>query len=297
MEYFNEALSIDPGFAPACAGLADCYAQLGSVRVAQMKPIEAVAKARFFLEKAMELDEMVPEAHCTQGLIKIWYDLDWAGAERAFEIALGLDPNQITALLWRSLYLSAMGRHREAIASVQRAREIEPLSSNINLYLGVAQSHAGQYDLALRQMQQSIELDPGYYRSHMFFGRNLNRLGRYEEAIAELRKALELAPDSLETLAFLGVALAGQGDREGALGIVRKLQAAEDRTEPAVLIAVIYAKLGLAREMYDSSHRAVAVKSTPIYLVAISEEMHPYRSDPRFQSFLKLVGLPLPAVN
>jgi len=135
MAYFHEALSLDPGFAPAYAGLADCYAQLGSIRVGQMKPLEALSKARSHLQRALEQDETLAEAHCTLGLIKSWYDLDWKGAEHEFQVALGLDASQITALLWQSLYLSVMGRHQEALGSLQRAREIEPLSCSVNLYL------------------------------------------------------------------------------------------------------------------------------------------------------------------
>jgi TolB-like protein/Tfp pilus assembly protein PilF len=289
--YFNEALSLDPTFAPAYAGLADCFAQIGSIRVGQMKPLEALVKARTHLERALELDETLAEAHCTLGLIKSWYDWDWDGAGREFQIALGLDPSQITALLWQSLYLSAMGKGQEAVNSVLRAREIEPLSVNVNLYLGVAQTHAGQYDLALRQIQQSIELDPGYYRSYFFLGRNLACLERYEEAIAACQKALSLTPDNLESLALLGVAMAGQGDRRRALNIAKKVKAGEDRTEPAVLIAGIYAKLGLEDEMYAWLKRAIEVKSTPIYVAVISKEFHPYRTQPRFESFLSTIGL------
>ena len=75
----------------------------------------------------MEQDETLAEAHCTLGLIKSWYDWDWDGAGREFQIALGLDPSQITALLWQSIYLSATGKNQEAVSSAQRAREIEPL--------------------------------------------------------------------------------------------------------------------------------------------------------------------------
>jgi tetratricopeptide (TPR) repeat protein len=291
MEYFHEALSLDHGFAPAYAGLADCYAQLGSVRVGQMKPLEALAKAHDHLERALEMDETLAEAHCTLGLVKSWYEMDWSGAEREFQAALALDPSQITALLWQSLYLSAVGRTLEAVASVQRAREIEPLSATVNLYLGVAQTHAGQYDLAIRQMRQSIELDTGYYRSYMFLGRNLSWLGRYDEAIEAFQKALSLTPDNLESLAFLGATLAAKGERQRALTIVKKLKAAEDRTEPAVLIAVVYASLGMATEMYEWLERAVTVKSSPIYVPVISEEFHPYRTERRYHSFLASIGL------
>ena len=291
MSYFKEALSFDSTFAPAYAGLADCYAQMGSVRVGAMKPFEAVENARIHLQKALDLDETLAEAHCTHALIKSWYELDWDGAEKEFQAALALEPGLVTALLWQSLYLSAMGRPREAVASVQRAREIEPLSASVNLYLGVAQTHAGEYDLALRQMQQSIELDPSYYRSYMFLGRNLSWLGRYDEAIAALKKALELTPDSLESVAFLAAALAGKGDRKGSLKLVKELTAAEARTEPAILLAIIYARLGLPKELFESLDRAVAVKSTPIYVVLLSDEFRPFRTDPRYLAFLGSIGL------
>jgi TolB-like protein len=297
MGYFNDALSLDSNFAPAYAGLADCYAQMGSVRVAQMKPVEALAKAGSYLERAFQLDDMLAEAHCTRGLIKSWYEWDWSGAERAFEIALALNPSLVTGLLWQSLCLSAMGNHPEAIASMQRAREIEPLSCSVNLYLGVAQTHAGQHDLAIRQMQQSIELEPGYYRSHMFIGRTFTAINRCEEAISELRKALEFSPDNLESLAYLGSALAASGDHQGALDMVEKVKAAESRTEPALLVACIYAKLGLVEEMYQWLDRAIAMKSTPIYIAVLNDEMHAYRSDARFHRFLASIGLPHLAIS
>jgi len=292
MDYFNEALALDLEFAPAYAGLADCYAQMGSVRVAQMKPLDAVAQARSHLQKALDLDETIAEAHCTLGLIKSWYDWDWNGAGREFQISLGLEPSNVTTLLWQSLLQTSLGKKQEAIASMQRAREIEPLSPSVNLYLGMAQEFAGQHDLAARQMQQSIELDPGYYRAHMFLGRTLSGLERHEEAVASLQISLSLFPEHIETTAFLGSALAGKGDREGALKMVEKVRSAGIRTEPAVLIACVYARLGMVDEMYEWLERAVLVKSTPIYISVINFEFYPYFSDSRFHSFLASIGLP-----
>jgi TolB-like protein/Flp pilus assembly protein TadD len=291
MGYFHEALAIDREFAPAYAGLADCYAQMGSVRVAQMKPLEALAQAHAHLRRALDLDETLAEAHCTLGLIKSWYDWDWDGAGREFQAALELDPSQITALIWQSLYLTAVGRYKDAIGSMQRAREIEPLSASVNLYLGVAQSHAGQHDLALRQLKQSVELEPGYYRHYFFMGRCLTDMGRYEEGVAAYEKALSLSPESVEALAFMGVTLAVKGERESALAIVDRVKEAESRTEPAVLIATIYAGLGLAAEMYEWLERAVAAKSTPIYIAVISKEFERYRTERRFHKFLASIGL------
>ena len=175
---------------------------------------------------------------------------------------------------------------------MHRAREIEPLSPNVNLYLGLAQAFAGQLDLAARQMQQSIELDPAYYRAHMFLGKILSGLERHEEAIASFHKALSLFPEHIETLAFLGSALAGKGDRDGALKMVERVRTAENRTEPAVIIACVYARLGMADELFEWLERAAVVKSTPIYISVITYEFYPYFSDPRFHRFLASIGLP-----
>jgi TolB-like protein/Tfp pilus assembly protein PilF len=291
MAYFNEALAIDGGFAPAYAGLADCYAQMGSIRVGQMKPLEALAQAHSHLQRALDLDETLAEAHCTLGLIKSWYDWDWDGAGREFQAALALDPSQITALIWQSLYLMAVGKGLDAISSMKRAREIEPLSASVNLYLGVAQMHAGQHDLALRQLRQSIELDPSYYRSYLFLGRNLSRMERNDEAIVAYEKALSLTPDSLESLAFLGATQAAKGERQSALSILKKVKAAEDRTAPAALIATIYASLKLAKEMYEWLERGVREKSAPMYITVLNHEFNPYRAETRFKKFMASIGL------
>ena len=291
LTHFNEALAIDPEFAPAYAGLADCYAQMGSIRLGMLKPFEALAKARTHLQRAMELDDTMAEAHCTSALIKIWYDFDWVGAEREFKVAISLDPGQVTALLWQSLYLSAMGRNQEAVASVQRARDSEPLSPIVNMYLGVALGHAGHYDLAIRQLNQTIELDPHNYRTYMFLGRTLSWVGRNDDALKAFQKALSINPDNLEALAFTGTLKAGVGDRQGALKIMKQVVAAGAKTEPAILVAHIFAKLGEDSQMFEWLRRAVEQRSTPVYIALISEEFIPFRSDPRFHSFLASIGL------
>jgi len=243
------------------------------------------------LQRAMDLDDTLAEAHCTSALIKSWYEFDWTGAEREFEASLSLDPGQVTTLLWKSIYLSALSRHQEAIASMRLARDTEPLSSSVSMYLGVAQSHAGQYDLGLRQLNQAIELDPHNYRPYMFIGRTLGYLQRYDDAISSYQKALAINPDNLEALAFMGSTKGAAGDRQGALRIMKKVIAAENRTEPAILVAHIYASLGDGDEMFEWLGRAIEQRSVPIYIALLSEEFRPFETDPRFLSFLTQLGL------
>jgi len=292
IQHFSESIAIDPNFAPAYAGLADCYAQMGSVRVPMMKPLDALAKARPLLDRAMELDNTLVEAHCTLGLLKSWYELDWNGADRAFQMALSLDPSNVTALVWRSLYLTCTGRRLESIASVQRALECEPLSPVVNAYLGMARVNAGQYDLGIRVLNQAIELDPHYYRAYMFLGNALIEVDRNADAISAFEMALSINPHNLEALAFLGAALATAGDHAKALEILAKVQATEDRFEPAVLVAAIYASLDNFDGMMRYLQLAYERKSSPIYIVRFLKCFRRYEPNPRFRAFVASLGLP-----
>ena len=294
LTYFTEAITIDPECAPAYAGLADCYLQMGSVRVGTMKPIDALAKARPLLQRAMDIDNNLAETHCTLGLLKSWYDLDWSGAEREFQVALKLDPSHLTTLLWQSLYLSAMDRHEESICSMKRARESEPLSPIMNMYLGVAYHHAGQHDLAIRQLNQAIELDPHNYRPHMFLGRTYLALERYDDSISSFRRALSMNPENLESLAFMGTAQAEMGNRKEALDVVTQLKSAESRTEVALLVAFIYASLREATEMFQWLQRALENKCAPLYVLLLSPNFRRYEPDDRYQGFLRSLGLSRP---
>jgi serine/threonine protein kinase/Tfp pilus assembly protein PilF len=292
LSYFSQALAIDPKFAPAYTGLADCYAQMGSIRLGMMKPIDALAQARSHLNRAMEIDDTLAESHCTLGLLKMWYELDWAGAEREFQQALSQDPSNITALLWQSPFLGAMNRHTEAIACVKKAIESEPLSPVVNTYLGLAQSNSGQHDLGIRQLKFAIELDPFYYRSYMFLGGALETVDLFDEAIAAYRHALSLNPDNLESLAYLGGSLASSGDRSGALEIMEQVKDSETRFEPAILIANIYGCLGDAAETFRWLQIAYERKASPLYLVGFRKSFTQFESDPRYDAFLKQIGLP-----
>jgi len=292
LTYFTDAITLDPKFAPAYAGLAECYLQMGSIRVGIMKPLEALAKARPLLQRAMDLDSNMAEAHCTLGLLKSWYDLDWAGAEAEFQLALSLDPSHLTTLLWQSLYLTAMGRVDEAVASLRRARESEPLSSPINMYYAFSLTNSGQYDLGIRQHKLAMELDPSYYRPHLFLGLLYQDLGRHEESLAEFQQALAMAPENLESLAFSSIAMAKLGNRKGALSVIKKIEAAKNRTDPALLLSFVYAGLGEADEMFRLLNHALENKCAPLYLFVIQKVFRPFDKDPRSAAFRAALGIP-----
>jgi tetratricopeptide (TPR) repeat protein len=168
------------------------------------------------------------------------------------------------------------------------------LSPVVNAYLGIARSNAGQYDLGIRQLNQAIELDPHYYRAYMFLGHALSAVDRNAEAIAAFEKALAINPHNLEALAFMGASMAIAGDRVKALEVLDKVKATEDRIEPALHIACIYAGLGDVDEMLRYLQLAYERKSSPIYLVTFSAYFKRHHSDPRLRAFVASLGLPLP---
>jgi tetratricopeptide (TPR) repeat protein len=126
----------------------------------------------------------------------------------------------------------------------------------------------------------------------MFLGRTFALVGRHEEAVAAYDAALARNPESIETFAYLGASLAAKGDRKRALEIVKRVRATEDRIEPAILLATIYANLKDEVEMFRLLHLAVQRKSIPIYLITLNREFRPYHSDPRFRDLLAMTGLP-----
>jgi Tfp pilus assembly protein PilF len=152
IEHFNQAILLDPNYAQAYVGLADAYqfkAGFGDI-----SRTEAFARSRALLQKALELDETLAEAHASLGLIAMNYDWDWPTAEREYKRAIQLNPNHALTHDWYGEYLNAFGRSDEALAEMRRAREIDPLSLVINMDTGKLLAVARRYDEAIEQLQR-----------------------------------------------------------------------------------------------------------------------------------------------
>ena len=290
--YFEEAIATDPNYALAHAGLADCYAQMGSFRVALMPAPMAFAKAKPIAERALQLNDGLPEAHNALALLKCWYELDWSGAGQGFRRALDLDPDNVGHAPWYATYLMVIGEPEKALAEISRAREIDPLSPILNTYVGVIQMHAGQPDLAVRQLWQTISLDPSYYRSYLFLGCSYRDLGDYGQALSALREAQARAPENLEVIAYSAQIQAVTGDRKSAeAGIGRLFEICDSRYDPAILVAAVQAALGNNDEAFKWLEQAIENRASPIYLLSLREFRY-LRDDPRYRSCLLRVGLP-----
>jgi tetratricopeptide (TPR) repeat protein len=291
--FFEEAIAICPNFGPAYAGLADCYAQMGSIRVALLSSAEALDKTKPLALQALQLDDGLSEAHNALALIRCWYELDWKGAAAEFRRALELDPDSTTHAHWHALLLVAIGEPEQALFEIQRGRDIDPLSPVLNTYAGAVQWFLGEYDLALRQLRYASQLDASYYRPYLFMGRTLWAMGQREEAFAMLCEAQKRAPENLETVAFSAAVDASMGRREAAIAAAgRVLEMAGNRFDPALLEAVIYTALGEYDTAFQCIERAINSRATPLYILRIDPAFRPLSADPRYRSCLLRIGLP-----
>ena len=159
---FQQALEKDPRHAKAYAGLADCYAILS--QYSRLPPAETMPKARAAALEALRIDESLAEAHTTLALVRMLYDWDWRGAQAEFRAALALNPYYATAHHWHGMWLVAGGRFDEAIAELERAQELEPLSVAINTDLALVLYLARRYEDAVAQYRAAIDLDAALHR-------------------------------------------------------------------------------------------------------------------------------------
>jgi tetratricopeptide (TPR) repeat protein len=195
----------------AYVGLADAYKSLAIPDATQeaLPPREAFPKARAAAIRALEIDEMLAEAHASLAHIKYLYDLDWSGAENEFRRAIEVNPNYASAHQWYAYQLMWMGRLEEARHEIERAKELDPLSLTIDGTLALILSSAHQYDQAIELCRKPLEMAPDFAFAHYRLGQIYVIKGAYAEAIPELERAMTLSGGSPRATAELGFVYGG----------------------------------------------------------------------------------------
>jgi eukaryotic-like serine/threonine-protein kinase len=287
IEYFQQAIAIDPNYALAYSGLADCYTWLPAL--AFLPPKEAYPKAREAALKALQLDDRLAEAHTSLALVKAHHDWDWSGAEKEFQRAIALNPDYAMAHAWYGSTLGMTGRFEESIAEAKRALELDPLSHYVNSFLGVAFYHARRYDQAIEQFRKALDLDPNFSFAHSVLGLAYVYKSMYKEGIAELEKAVEIYRSHV-SLMFLGRGYALAGRRAEAQKVLDQLnEFSKEKYVPAFRRAEIYVALGEKDKAFEwlqkayEEHFIMAIRVEPVY--------DPLRSDPRFADLLRRMNL------
>ena len=290
IEYFNQALEKDPGYALAYAGLADCYVVLGTDT--HLPPKEVMPKAKAYAVKALEIDDTLAEAHASLGTYELFYGWDWIAAERELKRALDLNPSFAGAHELYSYFLAAMGRHREAIAEMERALELDPLSLVINADLGMAYYFARQHDQAIKQSRKAIEMDPNFVIAHLFIGWAYEQKKMYEEATAELNKARTLSGSWARVVAELGHVYAASGQRGEAHRLLHEMKGQAKRGHiDSANIALIYTGLGERDQALQWLEKAYEERSPWIPWLNVEPKFDHLRSDPRLLDLLRRMNL------
>jgi tetratricopeptide (TPR) repeat protein len=289
IEYFEEAIRLDPLYAQAHAGLAQAYDTLGSYSF--ITPEEAYTKARVAALHALEIDDNLSEAHVAMGGVLQNHLWDWAGSEEHFRRAIAADPGNAGAYHWYSDLLSALGRSDEAVAAMRRAQLLDPLSLTMNMSLGACLFYARRYADAMEQQRRTLELDPAFAPAHRMMGGALEELGRLDEAIAEYKTAASLSKD-LAATALLAHAVARAGRPEEARRIHAQLKEdAQGRYLSPYSEAAIYTGLGETDAAFERLEKAYAIRDRGMVWIKVAPRLDPLRGDPRFDALLLRMNL------
>ncbi|MEK6407430.1 MAG: winged helix-turn-helix domain-containing protein [Acidobacteriota bacterium] len=287
---FRQAIDLDPTYALAYAGLADCYSFLGSAYFDPLPPKEDMPKAKAAAVRAVELDDTLAEAHSALAFVQGWYDLDWPGAERELKRALELNSNYATAHQRYGWYFLAMGRLDEALAEMKRAQECDPLSPVININIGGFLYYQRRYDQALEQFQKMAEIDPSFSWNPTWTGMAYLEKGDFTRAIAGFQQ--EKQPWE-QGVWGLGVAYARSGKPAAARNILSRFQefARQRYVSPSAFI-LIYTALGEKDQAFAWLEKAYEERDFDLGVLKVDPKLDPLRSDPRFTDLLRRVGLP-----
>ncbi len=289
VEYFEHAIALDPNYALAYVGLADCYQLLGGYFALPSR--EAIPKARNALLEALQLDDTLAEAHASLAHLRA-REWNWSDAEKEFHRAIELNPNYITAHHWYSIYLKEMGRFDEAWAEIKMAEQFDPVSLNINTSVGALLYLMREYDQALEQLRATLELDPLYPFAHFNLGMVYEAKEMYHEAIKHYRKTQTILGKNLELMAYLAHAYALSGRRSEAQKLLDELKTTSDQGyELRYYIAVIYVGLGEKDQAFAWLEGAYNERDEMLGVLKVDPMLDSLRADPRFTSLLERVGL------
>jgi tetratricopeptide (TPR) repeat protein len=291
IEYFRQALALDPNFALAYAGLADCQTLLGDVGVQATLPKEAFLQGQQSAARALELDDGLAEAHATMGHIRM-HLFDWPNAERELQRALELNRNYAQAYDLHAYYLAFTGRFTDSITQINRAFQLDPLSMPRNRSAAELLYFAGRFDESIDRFHKAIEMDP-HYLAHLELGRVYEHREMYTAAIAEFLKARKLSHDSPESLASLAHCYAVSGATDDARALLRDLtELSEHRYVSPYDLALIHGGLGQKEKAFESLGRAYEIHDGWMIYITVDPRWQSLRKDARFIEIVQRVGLP-----
>lgn len=283
LEYFRQAIAKDPDYAPAHAGLADTY--LTQYDYGMLPDKDSTPKARAAAREALALDPQLAEAHNSLAHIHL-HEWAWTEAEQEFKRAIELDPGYTLAYHWYALCLTAMGRVDEAVAAMEKAQQLDPLSLRINADLGMAYLAARQAQQAIVQETKTLELDPNAGVAYWIRGMAYEQKEQHDQAIRDFQEALNRAPGNFNYMAALAHAHAEAGRPQEARKLLAQMKRGSKKAQPFFL-ALVYTGLREDSLALDALEQAYQDHSGSMRYLKVEPRLDPLRGHPRFQDLLR----------
>jgi serine/threonine protein kinase/Tfp pilus assembly protein PilF len=287
MQYFRQAIELDPTYALAYAGLAEAYVPQGYY--CHVAPTDAFPRARAAAERALEVDPDLSEARTVIAMIKGSYERDVVAGEREARAAIARSPNYPRAHQALAECLTVQGRFDEALNAITRGVELDPLALYINAAVAMTHYYARQFEAAMARAQATVDMDDSFYPAQLFLGLSCQQVGRRSEAIAALERASQLSQRSTMTVSALGAAMASDGRTREAAAILSELDEAARRSRyvSGTWLAAVHAALGDSDRALTSLERGRQDKCCWLLRsVRLDARLDPLRPIPRFQALL-----------
>ena len=290
IEFFQECIARDPGYALPYVGIADSLNILGLHGF--LPPKQAFGKAKEAVAKALAIDSRLSAAHSSQGWISTFYDWNWERAEDEYRQAIRLDRGYATAHAWYALFLALMGRFPEAMAEIRLALELDPLSLIINSILGVILIFARRFEQARDQLSKTLEIDADFMLALIWLAETHLFTGHPDQAIQEFQRALRVDPAMTYALAGLGWAQALAGQTNSARETLERFQEiSQTRYVSRVHWAQVHLGLGEIERVFELYTDAYALRDPFLLWLKIAPHFDRLRPEPRFQEMLGRMGM------
>jgi len=281
--YMEKAIEKDPTFAAAYA------LSMGNYQMAPMETV--IAKAKQAVEKALQLDNRLAQAHTSLAAIRM-YHLEGGDIEGEFQQAIALDPGYAQGIHWYALYLASVGRKEESIREIKLAREIDPKSLIINANVGFVYYLGREFDRAEEAEKTTLQMDPSFISAHGYLGQIYVEKKRYEDAIHEFQTAASLAPGDVAGQADLAHGYAIAGRKNDADEILREMQGEQGKQFVSGYdFATVYAGFRDAKKTLEWLEKAYVERNGRLANLGVHPQFAFLRNEPRFENLVeKILG-------
>jgi DNA-binding winged helix-turn-helix (wHTH) protein/Flp pilus assembly protein TadD len=287
---FRQAIDLDPTYAGAYVGLAECYV-LRWVH-GWTTALDTVATAKAAATRALDIDDSIAEAHATLGVLQMMQERDWTGAKRSFHRAIEIAPDYPTTRNWYANYLAARGRHDDAVGEARKAAMLDPLNVTWRMGVGHMFLLGRRYAEAMEEQLKVLEMDSRFWLAHWVLGMAFEQVGDLPRAVESLERADDLSGGNPIARGVLGRVRALSGRIDDARALLADLTSRNAReAAPADTVGIVHAGLGEVDAAFDWFQRAAGEGSYLLSFLDVSPLFDSLRSHGRFGNLQRALRL------